>query len=76
MATLGPTAETAFAVTFLVMNLEQLLRQLLFVFLGHCAPSRKVSVQPMAAAVARSSTSWLFNCQQATGLNCQPSQNS
>ncbi len=33
MAKLAPTAETAIAVTFLVMNLEQLLRQLLFVFL-------------------------------------------
>ncbi len=32
MAKLAPTAETAIAVTFLVMNLEQLLRQLLFVF--------------------------------------------
>lgn len=34
MAKLAPTAETAIAMTFLVMNLEQLLRQLLFVFLG------------------------------------------
>ncbi len=34
MAKLASTAETAIAVTFLVMNLEQLLRQLLFVFLG------------------------------------------
>ena len=32
MAKLAPTAETAIAMTFLVMNLEQLLRQLLFVF--------------------------------------------
>jgi hypothetical protein len=32
MAKLAPTAETAIAVTFLVMNLEQLLRQFLFVF--------------------------------------------
>ena len=34
MEKLAPTAETAIAVTFLVMNLEQLLRQLLFVFFG------------------------------------------
>lgn len=34
MAKLAPTAETAIAVTFLVMNLEQLLRQLLFYFFG------------------------------------------
>lgn len=34
MAKLAPTAETTIAVTFLVMNLEQLLRQLLFVFWG------------------------------------------
>lgn len=33
MAKLAPTAETAIAITFLVMNLERLLRQLLFVFL-------------------------------------------
>ena len=32
MAKLAPTAETAIAVTLLVMNLEQLLRQFLFVF--------------------------------------------
>lgn len=32
MAKLATTAETAIAMTFLVMNLEQLLRQLLFVF--------------------------------------------
>jgi hypothetical protein len=32
MAKLASTAETAIAVTVLVMNLEQLLRQLLFVF--------------------------------------------
>jgi hypothetical protein len=32
MAMLAPTAETAIAITFLVMNLEQLLRQFLFVF--------------------------------------------
>lgn len=32
MAKLAPTAETAIAITFLVMNLEQLLRQFLFVF--------------------------------------------
>lgn len=32
MAKLPPTAETAIAITFLVMNLEQLLRQFLFVF--------------------------------------------
>ncbi|WP_088889124.1 IS5 family transposase [Leptolyngbya ohadii] len=32
MAKLAPTAETAIAVTLLVMNLEQLLRQSLFVF--------------------------------------------
>ena len=32
MAKLAPTAETAIAMTFLVMNLEQLLRQFLFVF--------------------------------------------
>lgn len=31
MAKLAPTAETAIAVTFLVMNLEQLLRQFLFI---------------------------------------------
>lgn len=34
MAKLAPTAETVIAVTVLVMNLEQLLRQLLCVFLG------------------------------------------
>lgn len=34
MAKFAPTAETEIAMTFLVMNLEQLLRQLLFVFLG------------------------------------------
>lgn len=34
MAKLAPTAETAIAMTFLVMNLEHLLRQFLFVFLG------------------------------------------
>jgi hypothetical protein len=38
MAKLAPTAETAIAVTFLVMNLEQLLRQLLFVFFGVVLP--------------------------------------
>lgn len=32
MAKLAPTAETTIATTFLVMNLEQLLRQFLFVF--------------------------------------------
>ncbi|WNZ28066.1 IS5 family transposase (plasmid) [Leptolyngbya sp. NK1-12] len=32
MAKLAPTAETTIAMTFLVMNLEQLLRQFLFVF--------------------------------------------
>jgi transposase, IS5 family len=32
MAKLAPTTETAIAVTFLVMNLERLLWQLLFVF--------------------------------------------
>ncbi|GAB4373195.1 MAG: IS5-like element ISLca3 family transposase [Elainellaceae cyanobacterium] len=32
MAKLAPTAETTIAITFLVMNLEQLLRQFLFVF--------------------------------------------
>jgi hypothetical protein len=32
MAKLAPTSETVISVTFLVMNLEQLLRQLLFVF--------------------------------------------
>jgi hypothetical protein len=32
MAKLAPTAETATALTFLVMNLEQLLQQLLCVF--------------------------------------------
>jgi len=34
MAKLAPTAATAIAITFLVMNLEHLLRQLLFVFFG------------------------------------------
>jgi mannose/fructose/N-acetylgalactosamine-specific phosphotransferase system component IID len=34
MAKLAPTAETAIAMTFLVMNLEHLLRQFLFVFFG------------------------------------------
>jgi transposase, IS5 family len=38
MAKLAPTAETAIAVTFLVMNLEQLLRQLLFVFFAVVLP--------------------------------------
>jgi hypothetical protein len=34
MAKLAPTAETAIAMTFLVMNLEPLLQQLLFVVGG------------------------------------------
>lgn len=38
MAKLAPTAQTAIAVTFLVMNLEQLLRQLLFVFFAVVLP--------------------------------------
>ncbi len=38
MAKLAPTAETAIAMTFLVMNLEQLLRQLLFVFFAVFLP--------------------------------------
>lgn len=38
MAKLAPTAETAIAMTFLVMNLEQLLRQLLFVFFAIVFP--------------------------------------
>jgi len=38
MAKLAPTAETAIAMTFLVMNLEQLLRQLLFVFFAVVLP--------------------------------------
>ncbi len=41
MAKLAPTAETVIAVTFLVMNLEQLLRQLLFVIFAVAFP-RKV----------------------------------
>lgn len=40
MAKLAPTAETAIAVTFLVMNLEQLLRQLLFVFFAVVFPQQ------------------------------------
>jgi len=35
-----PTAETAIAMTFLVMNLEQLLRQLLFVFFAVVLPQK------------------------------------
>ncbi len=38
MAKLAPTAQTAIAMTFLVMNLEQLLRQLLFVFFAVALP--------------------------------------
>lgn len=34
MAKLAPTAECTIAITFLVMNLERLLRQLLFIFLA------------------------------------------
>ncbi len=44
MAKLAPTAETAIAVTFLVMNLEQLLRQLLFVFFAVFLPQRVFQV--------------------------------
>jgi hypothetical protein len=40
MAKLAPTAETAIAMTFLVMNLEHLLRQFLFVFLGVVLPQQ------------------------------------
>lgn len=40
MAKLAPTAETAIAMTFLVMNLEQLLRQFLFVFFAVVLPQR------------------------------------
>jgi transposase, IS5 family len=40
MAKLAPTAQTAIAMTFLVMNLEHLLRQFLFVFLGVVLPQR------------------------------------
>ncbi len=40
MAKLAPTAETAIAMTFLVMNLEQLLRQLLFVFFAVVLPHK------------------------------------
>jgi hypothetical protein len=40
IAKLAPTAETAIAMTFLVMNLEQLLRQLLFVFFAVVLPQK------------------------------------
>ncbi len=40
MAKLASTAETAIAMTFLVMNLEQLLRQLLFVFFAVVFPQK------------------------------------
>lgn len=40
MAKLAPTAETAIAMTFLVMNLEQLLRQLLFIFFAVVLPQK------------------------------------
>jgi hypothetical protein len=40
MAKLAATAETAIAMTFLVMNLERLLRQLLFVFFALVLPQQ------------------------------------
>jgi hypothetical protein len=40
MAKLASTAETTIAMTFLVMNLEQLLRQLLFVFFAVVLPQK------------------------------------
>lgn len=40
MAKLAATAETAIAMTFLVMNLERLLRQLLFVFFALVLPQK------------------------------------
>jgi transposase, IS5 family len=40
MAKLASTAETAIAITFLVMNLEQLLRKLLFVFFAVVLPQK------------------------------------
>lgn len=44
MAKLAPTAETAIAVTFLVMNLEQLLRQFFVVFLAVACPQGLLSL--------------------------------
>ena len=40
MAKLAPTAETAITMTFLVMNLEQLLRQLLLIFFAVVLPQK------------------------------------
>ena len=43
IAKLAPTAETAIAMTFLVINLEQLLWQLLFVFFAVVLPQKVFS---------------------------------
>lgn len=59
MAKLASTAETAIAVTFLVMNLEQLLRQFFVVFLAVVCPQGLPSLNPWLRQ-GRIPQSWLI----------------
>ncbi|MGK7898995.1 MAG: IS5 family transposase [Xenococcus sp. (in: cyanobacteria)] len=69
MAKLSDTAETTIAITFLVMNLELLLKQFCALFFFFCPQSS--SIKMVISAPLRQANNFLTSCCQLTFLSSQ-----